>query len=410
MVLANANRLVAVRVPFGPAFPDAVEGVWAVGDAVLPLHPGLPDAEVAALLAAFRPASLLTGPGAARDLPDAVGVAPGTALVVPTSGTTGAAKGVELTHDNLVASALSSAARIGQEAGDRWLCCVPPSHIAGLMVLVRSRLAGCVPIVLPRFDVEAIRADRTATLISLVPTMLRRLLAEGVDVARFRCILLGGGAIPADLVAEANRRGARVVTTYGMTETCGGVVYDGVALPGASVAVAEDGEIRISGPMVTGGYRLRPDLTAERLRDGWFHTADAGEWGPGGALAVLGRRDDLIITGGEKVAPAEVEGVLAAHPLVGEVVVTGRADAEWGQAVVAIVVAAGARRAPTLADLRAFASQRLAGFKAPKALLVVPELPRGPTGKPVGLAELAARALPPPTDGTPGFPDLAAGS
>ncbi|HEU5001193.1 MAG TPA: AMP-binding protein [Actinomycetota bacterium] len=374
-----------------PDFLAALRRVWEAGDAVLPLPVTLPEPEVERLLAELRPSRVLSETGE-RPLPDGVPVDDGTALVVPTSGTTGAPKGVVLTHAQLRASAMATAARLGTGAGDRWLCCVPPSHIAGLMVLVRSALAGSEPILHPRFDVGAIAAETSAALVSLVPTMLRRLLAAGVDVARFRWILLGGGPIPPSLVAEAEAAGAHIVTTYGMTETCGGVVYDGHPLPGVRVAV-EDGEIRLSGPMVMSGYRLRPTETAAVLQDGWFRTADAGELEPGGRLRVLGRRDDLIVTGGEKVAPVEVATVLGEHPRVAEAAVVGQPDPEWGQAVVAIVAPLAGADPPSLADLRAFVSERLAHYKAPRHLVVVPELPRGPTGKPVGLRELAERAL-----------------
>jgi O-succinylbenzoic acid--CoA ligase len=382
--------LVALQFPFTAGFVEALDAVWAAGDAALPIQPGLPGAEVDRLLAQARPARLVT-PGGVQAIPDPVPVEDGAALVVATSGTTGSAKGVVLTHDQLLASATATAARLGLTGGERWLCCVPPSHIAGLMVLVRSRLAGTEPVMQPRFDPALIAADREATLISVVPTMLRRLLSAGTDLGRFRSILLGGGAIPPGLVQAATAAGGRIVTTYGMTETCGGCVYDGVPLAGARVAIGEGGEILLSGPMVMRGYRLRPAETAAALAGGWFHTADAGALDPEGRLSVLGRRDELIVTGGEKVVPAEVAAVLAEHPAVAEVAVAGRPDPEWGEVVAAVVVPAPGTAPPTLAELRAFASARLAAYKAPRHLVVVDDLPRGPTGKPIGLTELVAR-------------------
>ena len=382
--------LIALRLPFDHGFVEALDGAWAAGDAVLPIHAALPEEEVRRLLAQFRPARLVEA-GGVRALDGSVPVEEGTALVVPTSGTTAEPKGVELTHANLLASASATVQRLGLSAGDRWLCCVPPSHIAGLMVLVRSRLAGTTPVMQPRFDPAAIGAERSANLISVVPTMLRRLLGAGTDLRRFRCILLGGGAIPAALVAEATSAGARVVSTYGMTETCGGGVYDGIPLPGASLSLGDEGEIALSGPMVMRGYRLRPEASAAALREGWFHTSDAGELDAEGRLVVLGRRDDLIITGGELVAPAEVAAVLVEHPLVTDAAVVGRPHPEWGQEVVAVVVPAS-HGAPTLRELRAFVTSRLAAYKAPRALVLVDEVPRGPTGKPVGLAALVAAA------------------
>ncbi|HLJ08342.1 MAG TPA: fatty acid--CoA ligase family protein, partial [Acidimicrobiia bacterium] len=378
--------LVALQLPFTSGFARALDEVWAAGDAALPLAPGLPQPEVARLLADLKPARLVT-PDGGRALEGAEPVESGTALVVPTSGTTGVAKGVVLSHASLVASATATAARLGLTPGDgaRWLCCVPPSHVAGLMVIVRSRLAGTVPVMQPRFDPEAIGADREATLISVVPTMLRRLLAAGTDLSRFRWILLGGGAPAPDLVAAAQAAGGRIVTTYGMTETCGGCVYDGVPLAGVRVELGGDGEVLLSGPMVMQGYRLRPAESEAALAGGCFHTADAGEFDAAGRLRILGRRDDLIVTGGEKVSPAEVEAVLGEHPKVAEVAVAARPDPEWGQAVAAVVVPAPGQP-PTLAELRAFVTGRLASYKAPKHLVLVDDLPRGPTGKPIGLA------------------------
>jgi O-succinylbenzoic acid--CoA ligase len=382
------EALVAVRLAFDADFTSALDAAWEAGDAVLPIHPDLPEAELAALLEGLRPALLVDASGI-RQLPDAAPVEPGTAAVVPTSGTTGRPKGVVLTHDNLAASALATATRLGLGPHDRWLCCLPPSHIAGLMVLVRARLTGAEVVLHPRFDPAAIAGEHSTNVVSLVPTMLRRLLQAGLDLDRFRWILLGGGPVPAELVAAAAEAGGRVVATYGMTETCGGVVYDGVPLPGVGVAVEEDGTIALSGPMVMRGYRLSPRESASVVHDGWFRTSDAGELDAGGRLTVLGRRDDLIITGGQKVLPVEVAALLMQHPSVADAAVAGRPDEEWGQAVAAVVVPAPGA-IPTLAELRAFVAQRLAPYKAPRYLVVVPELPRGPTGKPVGLDALVA--------------------
>ena len=190
-------------------------------------------------------------------------------------------------------------------------------------------------------------------------------------------------------MAAAAAAGARVVVTYGMTETCGGAVYDGLPLPGVRVATGEDGTIALAGPMLMRGYRLRPQESAAVLRNGWFLTSDVGELDPSGRLRVLGRRDDLIISGGQKVLPVEVASLLMEHPAVADAAVAGRPDDEWGQAVAAVVVPAPGA-APTLAELRAFVAERLAPYKAPRYLVIVTEVPRGPTGKPVGLEALVA--------------------
>src|SRR5581483_8505514 len=173
----------------------------------------------------------------------------------------------------------------------------------------------------------------------------------------------------------------------GMSETSGGCVYDGRPLDGVDVRVADDGRVLLRGPMVMTGYRGRPDLTADALRDGWFHTDDVGRW-DGTHLVVDGRRDDVIVTGGENVAAARVAALLAEHPAVAEVAVTGVPDAQWGQRVVAVVVARGAP--PTLAELRQWVSSRASAAHAPHQLVVVPDIPRLTTGKP---DRLAVRAL-----------------
>lgn len=358
---------------------DELGRAWARGDAVLPLDPGAPASELDRLLKAMRPA-LVVEPAGERPLPDPLPVASGVAAVVTTSGTGGALKGIELTHHNLRSAAEASEAVLGREAGDRWLCCLPVHHVAGLLILVRASLAGSSPIIHPRFDPEAIAAEQEATLVSVVPTMLLRLLDAGVDLSRFRRILVGGAAVAPALLRRAARAGARVVTTYGSTETTGGVVYDGVPLPGTQVKVSEAGEIALRGTTIMRGYRWRPDLTAAAFRDGWFHTADVGQLDGQGRLTVLGRSDDLIVTGGRKVAPAEVEAALRESPHVADVAVFGLDDAEWGQRVVAVVVASGIP-GPTLEGLSRLVGGRLAGYKLPRELRLVERIPRGPSGK-----------------------------
>ncbi len=302
------------------------------------------------------------------------------ALVVPTAGSTGTPKAAELDHAALTAAAEASAARLDVRASDRWLCCLPVHHIAGLMVVVRSLLAGAEPVMHPRFDSAAVAAEREATLVSMVPAMLTRLLDEGGDLSRFRVVLLGGGRIPLGLPARAAAGGVRVVATYGATETCGGIVYDGLPLTGAELSIAGDGEVRLRGPMLMRGYRGRPDLTERVLAGGWFHTGDLGEIGADGRLRVHGRRDGMISTGGEKVAPEEVEAILAEHPQVKEAAVCGLPDDRWGQRVVVLVVPAGPTP-PSLEELRRHVAARAARHKVPRELMLVADLPRTPSGK-----------------------------
>jgi o-succinylbenzoate---CoA ligase len=249
-------------------------------------------------------------------------------------------------------------------------------------VIARAWRTGLPVEVHDRFDPAAVAgAAGRATLVSLVPTQLRRLLAGGDHAARFRRVLLGGGPVPADLAADATSRGVHLVRTYGLTETFGGMAHDGHPLEGAEVRVGPQGELLVRGPMLFRRYRGDPARTAAALRDGWLHTGDLGRVGPDGRVSVLGRRDDLIISGGVNVHPDELEAVLATHPGVAEVAVAGRADPEWGQRVTAFVVPRDPDSPPTLAELRSFALERLAPAKAPRELTLVPSLPRTASGK-----------------------------
>jgi O-succinylbenzoic acid--CoA ligase len=362
------------------------------GPAIMPLDPRLPPARLAGLLHAFSPEVVEKTQGAMRwhsatavrmpsgsraDLP------PDTAVVIATSGSTGEPKGVQLSATALLHSARASLDRLGASPGDTWLCPLPTSHIAGLGVLARSLVAGTAPVVTGRLDpggreLGALGCQFT----SLVPTQLRHLLDAGADLRAFRAILVGGAAVPGSLVAAARAAGARVVTTYGMSETCGGCVYDGVPLDGVSVRTGADGRIRIAGPVLFSGYRNSPGLTAVVLNDGWFVTSDLGQLGPDGRLAVHGRADEMINTGGEKVAPAEVAAILEGCPGVREAAVFGEPDPRWGERVTAAVVPADPAAPPQLADLRSAVRQRLPAHAAPRALIMVPAIPLLPSGKP----------------------------
>ncbi len=375
---ADPPRLIAVQLPPGDPQATAITGVWDAGDAVLPLDPRLPRRSRDAVLAALRPDQLLDD-GGLHDLPAPARTEAGVAAVILTSGSTGAPKAVELTSAALFASATACLARIAAGPDDRWLCCLPLHHIAGLQVLLRARLAEPAAVVHPRFDVAAVAGEAGVTLLSLVPTMLGRLLDAGADVGRYRRILLGGAPPTPGLLTRARQAGARVVVTYGMTETGGGCVYDGRPLDGVQAAVDDDGRIRLRGPVLFHGYRGDLSATNEVLRDGWLLTADLGRLTADGGLQVLGRADDVIISGGENVRAGEVAAALAEHPGIDEAAVVGRPDTEWGQRVVAFVVAAGA--APTLDELRTFVCARLSGAHAPRELVVVDRLPRLASGK-----------------------------
>ncbi len=306
------RQLVALDLPGGPEFVDALQRVWAHGDAAFPVDQRLPRAARAALLAAMAPGAVIDASGGEQSLEGGIPVEPGDALVVATSGSTGTPRGVVLTHDAVAASARATNARLAVTADDMWLACLPLSHVGGLAVVIRALVAGCRLTVHPSFDAAAAMASG-ATMVSLVSTALRR-----VDPSVFRTVVLGGAAPPAVLPPN-------VVTTYGLTETGSGVVYDGRPLDGVEVRVAGDGEIHVRAPMLLRAYR---DGTVP-LVHGWLATGDLGAWDDG-RLRVDGRRGDLIVTGGENVWPEPVEAVLRTATGVGDVAVAGTADDEWG--------------------------------------------------------------------------------
>jgi O-succinylbenzoic acid--CoA ligase len=305
-----------------------------------------------------------------------------------------------LTAGNHLWSALGSAARLGAHRDDRWLACLPLSHVGGLAVVLRAAIHGATVVLQHGFDVEEVaRAlrDERVTLVSLVPTALGR-LASLRPPPTLRCALIGGAAASPGVLASAHSRGWPVAPTYGCTEAASQVAtappgtLDGVGQPilptrvrivrsdGGTAAVDEDGEIHVSGPTVTPGYAEPDGSLRPSARDGWLRTGDLGRLDGAGALRVLGRRDDVIVTGGENVAPAEVEAVLGALPAVAEVAVAGVDDAEWGRAVAAWVVPRPGA-APTLAALRDAARGRLAAHKLPRRLYLVDALPRTAAGK-----------------------------
>jgi O-succinylbenzoic acid--CoA ligase len=253
--------------------------------------------------------------------------------------------------------------------------------VGGLLVLLRGVLTGAPVEVHPGFHLEAVAAA-DADHVSLVPTMLYRLLEAGADLERFRTILVGGAALTDPAATAARARGTRVVTTYGLTETCGGVVYDGRPVGDAAARLGPEGELQLAGPTLMRGYLGDPAATAAAFTlDGWLRTGDAGSIGDDGVVMVAGRLDERIRTGAETVWPQEVEAALRDHPGVAEVAVTGRSDSEWGEHVVAFVVPARIDAAPTLEELRDHAAERIARFKAPRELVLLPELPRTASGK-----------------------------
>ncbi|HVX34372.1 MAG TPA: o-succinylbenzoate--CoA ligase [Solirubrobacterales bacterium] len=361
-----------------------------VGAALLPLNPRLTAAERARVVAEVEPMVDLDDPGlltqTEADLPllgehDTDDIC----AYVLSSGSTGTPKPIGLTYGNFLWSAMGGAFNIGVDPADRWLCCLPLSHIAGLSIVVRSAIYGTTAVVHDGFDVDRVAqalAEERITVISLVTTMLKRLLDAGADLSGPRAILVGGGPVPATMLGEALERGATVVQTYGLTETCSQVTTlapedalrklgsAGRPLLSSHVRI-RDGEILVQGPTVAPG---RCD------ESGWLHTGDLGYIDDEGFLYVQDRIDDMIVTGGENVVPAEVEEVLLRHPAVADAAVVGREDPEWQQAVTAVVVLKSDAEV-TPDDLRHHCAATLAGYKVPKRVELASALPRTPSGK-----------------------------
>jgi O-succinylbenzoic acid--CoA ligase len=361
-----------------------------VGAKLLPLSPRLTAEERGAIVGAEEPIVDLDDPGeltqTEADLPllgehdmDEV------CARVLTSGSTGTPHPVGLTYGNFLWSAVGSAFNIGMEPEDRWLCCVPLSHVSGLSIVMRSVIYGTTAVIHDGFDADRVAAaleSERITVVSVVTTMLMRLLEAGADLSGPRAILVGGGPVPREPLEEAIAKGATVVQTYGLTETCSQVTTLAPADARRKLGSAgrplltthlriRDGEILVQGPTVAPG-RVDPD--------GWLHTGDLGHIDDEGFLYVKDRIDDMIVSGGENVIPAEVEEVLLRHPEVADAAVVGREDPEWQQAVTAVVVLEGGSEV-TPDDLRRYCADSLAGFKVPKRVELAAALPRTPSGK-----------------------------
>lgn len=370
-----------------------VEALDGTGPALLPVPDGTPAARVTELLTSMRPSSLCSPEGIVP-LDHGVPVGTDAALLITTSGSTGAPKGVELSSTALRASARASVARIGATHGDTWLCVLPAGHISGVQVMTRAYVTGTRAVHTP-FDVDGVleAAERLRPHVSLVPTQLRRLLAAGADLSLFGTILLGGAAAEPDLLERARAAGGRVITTYGMSETCGGCVYDGVPLDGVRVRIDTEegggpGRILLGGPTLLTDYRtppgttVDPDVLADDGTGPRLRTNDLGRFGPDGRLQVLGRVDEVVNTGGHKVVPGQVNTILSEHPKVAESVVVGRPDPEWGERVCAVVVPSDPADPPVLAELRSHVRERLPAYAAPRELDVRAKLPMLASGKP----------------------------
>jgi O-succinylbenzoic acid--CoA ligase len=340
----------------------------------MPIDLRLSERERAAQVASARLVVEAALPLGAKGVPAGDHELDAPAVVVPTSGTSGAPKPVELTYGNWLWSAMGSAVALGLDREERWLCPLPLSHVGGLSVLLRSAIYGTTAVLHPGFDADAVAralGGDAVTGVSLVPTMVGRLLDAGLDhPPTLRCALVGGAALEQALARRAHDAGLPVVETYGLTEACSQVATDGVPLFGTRVAI-EDGEILVAGPTVA------PGAAGE---DGVLRTGDLGFLDERGRLTVSGRRADTIVTGGENVSPAEVEAALLEHAAVAEAAVYPRPDPEWGEAVTATVVLRGGA-ATTEQELRDHVAARLARFKVPKSVGFADGLPRTASGK-----------------------------
>lgn len=378
----RAGDRVATTLPPGAAFASLLHALPRLGAALVPLNTRLAGAELRAQVELAAPRLVVEEPpdGEEADLEPSRRVDPSAPhTVLFTSGTSARPKPVELSFANHAASARAAAQHLAPRCGERWLCVLPLFHVGGLAILLRSAIWGTTAIVHERFDAEraaAALAAGEATLVSLVPTMLRRLADAGLAAAPgLRAAVLGGGPIPAELLAWARERGIPAIATYGMTETASQIAAAdrweraGRPLEGVELRISAEGEILVRGPMVAAGA-----LAA----DGWLHSGDRGRLDAGGRLLVEGRLKDVVVTGGENVACAEVEEALLAHPAVADAGVAARPDPEWGEIVVAHVVLS----APAGdGELAAHCAARLAGYKVPKAFVRRDELPRNAAGK-----------------------------
>ncbi len=373
---ARPGDRVALALPARRPFVEALHGCMRLGAVAVPIDLRLAEAERAARCAGCAvvvdaPLSGAENSGGGSHTHDL----DATAIVVHTSGTTSAARPVELTYGNWLWSALGSAVALGLDPEERWLCTLPLSHVGGLSILVRSAIYATTAVLHDGFDAPAVVDELTrgkATLVSVVPTTLTRLLDAGLrEPPALRAALVGGAQIPRALLERARAAGVPTVTTYGLTEACSQVTTSGPALFCTRVRTSEEHEILVAGPTVAPG---------QADSDGWLHTGDLGTLDERGHLTVTGRAADTIVTGGENVAPTEVEDVLATHPAVADVAVHGTPDEEWGERVVATIVLLPGATA-TAAELTGYCRVRLGRYKVPKEFRFSLDLPRTQSGK-----------------------------
>jgi len=433
--LGRGDRL-ALRLRPGVDMAALLHAAWRIGAIAAPMNLRLAQSELRSQLARIAPRLVLDGEAVVGEPPEALPQARTAASVLPTplrpeaaalilftSGATGFAKAACLSFGALEASARASAQRLQSRASDCWLACLPLFHVSGLSILLRSALDGSAVVLHEGFDAAQMRRALFAEAIthaSLVPTALARLLdAGGTAPSTLRAVLLGGAAADAELCQRARRAGFPLLATYGLTEAASQVATmapgdapeagAGRPLPGTELRIVnaegrtlppgESGEIWVRGPTLFMGYWNDEKASRAALRDGWLRTGDLGHLDSQGRLYVHGRRDDLIVSGGENIHPAEVEAVLLRHPAVREAAVCGLPGADLGQRVAAFIVAeSGApdSREALVQSLREHCRSYLAGYKIPRSFQFRSALPRTPLGK------LMRRRLRSDSSGSPG--------
>ena len=365
------NKLVGIDMALSADFVTALQDIWHAGDCAFPIDQRLPHAQKTLLVEDFGVQELVTVNGRSVIAQHESRVTENDAVIFTTSGSSGTPKGVVHTHDSLRANANIGAHYFGDTSTMHWLACLPPSHVGGFGVISRALHWGCKLTTISQFDAEQVEhlARNGVTHTSLVATALGR-----INPARFKGILLGGAKPPPTLPPN-------VTTTYGLTETMGGVVYNRNALTGIEISISADQEILLRGPVLLNRY-YQPHLSHPIDSEGWLHTGDLGTMSPDNQLSVVGRRSELIISGGENIWPDVVEAALANHPDVSDVCVVGVDDQEWGQRVVAFIVPAASSATHSLTEWREFVAESLPRFMTPRQVVIINNIPRSALGKP----------------------------
>lgn len=361
------RELVAIDMPAGEEFVVALQKIWDSGDAALPLDQRLPIIARKDLLTSFKASRVVGRDGQVSKLNDSQPVEPDDALVIATSGSTGRPKGAVHTHKSIDSAIRSTGSRLDCTNTDHWLACISLAHVGGLSVVLRALHFGSKLTIAQRADSATINSalDGGANLTSLVPTVLR-----SVDITRFKTVLVGGSQTFDKLPNNA-------ISTYGLTETMGGVIYDGRPLVGVEMRLGATSEIELRCNSLLRCYR---DGFDPKSVDGWFMTGDLGEI-YNGQLKILGRKDDLINTGGYKVWPITVETSIRQLDVIQDVVVAGTPDKKWGQAVTAWVVLRPDVKKFDLDILRAHVRDSQPDYCAPQKLFIVNQIPRSSLGK-----------------------------